>query len=180
MKLTKLQEAPNFTVTDIAGKSITLSDYRGKKIHLGFFRNVNCPFCNLRVHQLSKMRDELKAKGVEMLYFFESKPEVIKRSSFHQGVYPIPLIGDPEKRVYKQYGVESSITKMLSTAFAKGTITDFKSGTALNLPADKEATQSLIPADFLIDENFRIHKAHYGSNLNDHIAIEELRQFAGL
>ncbi|HEX5168821.1 MAG TPA: hypothetical protein VFW11_06590 [Cyclobacteriaceae bacterium] len=45
---------------------------------------------------------------------------------------------------------------------------------------DKDATQSLIPADFLIDEHFRIRRAHYGNNLNDHIAIDEIKAFAGL
>jgi peroxiredoxin Q/BCP len=59
---------------------------------------------------------------------------------------------------------------------------DLKAGGALNLPTekDKEATNTLIPADFLIDEQSKIYKAHYGKNLNDHIAIDEIKRFAGI
>jgi thioredoxin-dependent peroxiredoxin len=180
MKLTNHLQAPDFTVNDIYGKTIKLLDLKGKKIHIGFFRNVNCPFCNLRVHQLSKLSAQLKSNGVEMIYFFESKPEVIRRSSFHEGISPIPLIGDPERKIYTLYGVENSVRKMISTVFTKGALNDFKAGKALNLPHDKEATQSLMPADFLIDENFKIHKVHYGNNLNDHLAIEQIKAFAGI
>ena len=92
------------------------------------------------------------------------------------------MVGDPEKKIYVQYGVEASALKMISTLFAKGALKDFKAGGALNLPAEKdnEATQTLMPADFLIDEKFNIHKAHYGKNLNDHISIEEIKKFAGI
>jgi thioredoxin-dependent peroxiredoxin len=141
---------------------------------------VSCPFCNLRVHQLSKLSSTFRDQGLEMLYFFESKPEVIRRSSFHQGVSPIPLVGDPDKTIYKMYGVEASVVKMISTLFKQGTVKDFKTGNALNLPEDKQATQSLIPADFLIDKDFTIYKSHYGANLNDHIHIDEITAFAKL
>lgn len=180
MKLNDNAPAIDFTVTDIYGKEIKLSDFKGKKIHLGFFRNVNCPFCNLRVHQLSKFTTDFEKKGLKMIYFFESKPQVLLRSTFHQGVSPIPLVGDPDRKIYTVYGVEPSMMKMMSTFFASGTMRDMKAGKALNLPEDKDATQSLIPADFLIDEQFKIRKAYYGSNLNDHIAIDEIKAFAGL
>jgi hypothetical protein len=35
-----------------------------------------------------------------------------------------------------------------------------------------------MPADFLIDENFVIQVAHYGQNMADHIAIEDIIKFA--
>ncbi|CAN5331754.1 hypothetical protein BH23BAC2_BH23BAC2_00400 [soil metagenome] len=33
----------------------------------------------------------------------------------HNNTCPIPLISDPEKQVYKKYGIESSTLKMMST-----------------------------------------------------------------
>ncbi|MBC7126246.1 MAG: redoxin domain-containing protein, partial [Bacteroidales bacterium] len=36
MKLQEGQFAPNFTATDINGKEVKLSDYKGKKIILSF------------------------------------------------------------------------------------------------------------------------------------------------
>ncbi|RAV99972.1 redoxin domain-containing protein [Pseudochryseolinea flava] len=182
MKLHDHQTAIDFTVADIYGNKISLSDFKGMKIHLGFFRNVNCPFCNLRVHQLSKMNKTFEAHGLKLIYFFESDSKLLRKSIFHQEISPIPLIGDPQKKIYGQYGVEASAFKMISTLFVKGTMKDLKASKALQLPAekDKDATLTLMPADFLIDENFIIQKAHYGKNVNDHIAIEEIKAFAGI
>lgn len=182
MKLYSQQPAIDFSVSDIYGKNIRLSDFKGQKIHLGFFRNVNCPFCNLRVHQLSKLNSDFDRKNLKAIYFFESHPKLLLKSIFHQEISPIPLIGDPERKVYAQYGVEASMFKALSTLFSSNSSRDLKAGNALNLPKDKDrnATQTLMPADFLIDEEFNIHKAHYGKNLNDHIAVDEIKRFAGI
>jgi peroxiredoxin len=46
------------------------------------------------------------------------------------------------------------------------------------LSEDEKKVSSIIPADFLIDENGRIAKAHYGSAINDHIPIEYITEFA--
>lgn len=72
MKLRQGQEPVDFNVKDIFDNTHQLSDYRGKKILLSFFLNVNCPFCNMRVHELSKLREDLFNSGLEMLFFFES------------------------------------------------------------------------------------------------------------
>lgn len=181
MKLSKGQQAIDFTIRDAYDSEIKLSSYGGQKILLSFFRNVNCPFCNMRVHELSKMREQIERKGLKMIFFFESNTGHLKRSVFHQEVSPIPLIGDPEKQVYRQYGVEASHLKMLKTFFKSGSMGTMQQGNQLNVPKEKEkhVTQNLIPADFLIDENFIIQKAHYGSNLRDHIPVEEITSFAG-
>lgn len=180
MKLNKGQKAIDFTIKDIYGKELKLSDYKGKKILLGFFRNVNCPFCNLRVHELKKIKEDLDKKGLQMIFFFESKPEVLKQSIFHAEVSPIPLIGDPQRTIYSLYGVEPSLFKAISTVFKSGTMEAFKAGQALNLPKDNEATQTLLPADFLIDEDFNIVNAFYGKDLRGHIPIADIKAFVGL
>jgi len=182
MKLRAGQAAIDFSVKDMFGREIRLSDYKGKRILLGFFRNVNCPFCNLRVHELTKLREALESKNMVMIFMFESSNAHLKRSSFHQEVSPIPLIGDPEKKIYAQYGVEASVFKALSTLFTSGVMADFKKGNSLPLPQekDKDASQTMIPGDFLIDENFNIVKAYYGKDIRDHIAISEIKVFAGI
>lgn len=51
----------------------------------------------------------------------------------------------------------------------------------ISIPANKErdptTNQDRLPADFMIDEQFRIVKAHYGSHLNDHITMDEIKAF---
>jgi peroxiredoxin len=182
MKLKEGNLAVDFTAKDIHGNEIKLSDFKGKKIVLSFLRNVSCPFCNVRVHRLMGNSVRLQHSGVQMILFFESSPDKLLKSVLHQGISPFPLIGDPEKEVYKKYGVENSIVKMMKTFFqadVKGTMNLAKT---LDTPKekDKDASNTLIPADFFIDENFKIVKAHYGKNLEDHIDIEELKKFAGI
>jgi peroxiredoxin len=178
MKIYKGDTAKDFTIKDIYGKNVTLSDFKGKKILLGFFRNVTCPFCNLRVHELQKQKSILDSRNVQMVFLFESSTKLLSLSTFHQGISPIPLIGDPEKVIYQQYGVEPSIIGMLKTFLSPTSLRMLEEAKKLNLPKeDKASTQSLMPADFLIDENFVIQYAHYGKDMADHIPLPMIINF---
>ncbi len=180
MKRNAGDQALDFRGVNIYGNEVSLSDFKGKKIIVSFYRNVSCPFCNRRIHQIMGNNLKLKASGVQLVFLFESSNEKLKSSVFHQGISPWSLIGDPEKVIYKKYGVEQSTLKMMKTMFV-ATLGQAKKDTKeLNLPADKDASMNLVPADFLIDENFRIVKAHYGAHLDDHISIEEFKTFAGI
>ena len=122
----------------------------------------------------------MKAKGLEMIFFFESKENVLLRSSFHQEVSPIPLISDPEKKWYGVYGLESSgyksavshITTFVQTAFKAKAL-----GVPVHAMADGESI-STMPAEFLIDKGLVIKEVHYSERLNDRLEIEKIRAFA--
>lgn len=180
MKLQTGNTALDFVAKDIYGNDVRLSEYRGKKIILSFYRNVSCPFCNRRVHQIMGNNIRLKNAGVQLVFLFESSNQKLSSSVFHQGISPWPLIGDPDKKVYKQYGVEQSTLKMMKTMVVANVAQAKKETKDLNLPEDKDASMNLIPADFFIDENFKIVKAHYGKHLDDHVSIDELKAFAGI
>ncbi|MGQ1891054.1 peroxiredoxin family protein [Thermophagus sp. OGC60D27] len=180
MKLQTGNRAIDFVAKDINGNEIRLSDYRGRKIILSFFRNVSCPFCNRRVHQLMWHNNRFKNAGVQLIFLFESSNEKLLSSSFHRGISPWPLIGDPEKKIYKQYGVEQSTLKLMKTMLVANLSQAKKETKELNLPKDKDASMNLVPADFLIDEDFNIVTAHYGNHLDDHIDMDELKSFAGI
>lgn len=180
LKLKDGAYALDFTAIDVFGNPVTLSSFKGKKIILSFYRNVNCPFCNRRIHSIMGHNLRLKGSGVQLVLLFESSNKKLSDSVFHQGVSNWPLIGDPTKAVYKKYGVEASLVKTLNT-FLNSSIAKAKEDTkSFNLPEDKDATQTLIPADFFIDENFKIQKAHYGKHIDDHVTIDEILEFAGI
>lgn len=171
--------APRFAVKDIYDRLIDLDHFRGKKVFIGFFRHAGCPFCNLRVHALTKIHQEMKSKGLEMIFFFESKGNVILRSSFHQGVSPIPIIADPEKKWYAQYGLEPSFTKAsLShlSSFVQTAWRAYQQNVPLQLPLEGESF-STMPAEFLIDENLIVRKVHYAQRLNDRMDLTEVQKF---
>ena len=178
--LTKDVSAPLFSVKDVFGRMIDLSTYKDKRVLIAFFRHAGCPFCNLRVHALTKVHQEFKEKGLEMIFFFESKESVILRSTFHQEISPIPLISDPEKKWYKTFGLEESpmksaishITSFVQTAYKAST-----NGVPVHMMAAGESI-STMPAEFLLDYNLLIKRVLYSQRLNDRLAIEEIRQFA--
>ncbi len=180
MKLEKDLRAPVFKLKDIFGRTIDLNEYKDKKVFIGFFRHAGCPFCNLRVHALTKVHEELKIKGLEMIFFFESKENVLLRSIFHKEVSPIPLISDPEKKWYDAYGLESSgyksavshITSFVQTAFKASSL-----AVPIHMMADGESIKTM-PAEFLLDKGLVVKQVHYSERLNDRMNIDTIRKFA--
>lgn len=180
MKLETNLAAPTFVLNDIFGRTIDLNNYRNNRLFIGFFRHAGCPFCNLRVHALTKVHDSLKAKGMEMIFFFESKEAVLLRSVFHKEVSPIPLISDPEKKWYSAYGLENSAYKSAIshlTSFVQTAYQARKAGVPIHMMADGESINT-IPAEFLIDKGLIIKKVHYSQGLNDRISMDIVKAFA--
>jgi thioredoxin-dependent peroxiredoxin len=180
MKLEKNDLAPVFKLKDVYGRVVDLQEYKHKKVLVGFFRHAGCPFCNLRVHTLTKVQEELKRMGLEMIFFFESRESVILRSSFHQGVSPIPIISDPEKIWYRAYGLENSTVKSLVshvTSFAPTTAKAKSEGVPVHLMASGESF-STMPAEFLLDKNLRIRQVYYSERLNERLDVTDIRKFA--
>ncbi|MEQ9468355.1 MAG: redoxin domain-containing protein [Ekhidna sp.] len=171
--------APVFKLIDIFDREIDLTAYRGKKVLIAFFRHAGCPFCNTRVHNLLTNHKELKTKGLEMIFFFESKKALLLSSNFHKTISPIPLISDPEKIWYDAYGVESSALKSAKshfTSFFQKVFEAKKKGLPVHWMAGEESIKT-IPAEFLMDERGTIRKVHYASGLRDRMAMDEILKF---
>jgi peroxiredoxin len=60
--------APNFTATDINGKTVHLSDYSGKIVVIESY-NSDCPYCNnqYKTGAMQDLQKDLAAKGVVWL-----------------------------------------------------------------------------------------------------------------
>ncbi|HTF81595.1 MAG TPA: peroxiredoxin-like family protein [Cytophagales bacterium] len=171
--------APTFSLKDIYGNTIDLSSYRGKKVFIGFFRHAGCPFCNLRVHALSKAREEFRAHQLEMIFFFESASQVLLNSIFHKDISPVPIISDPQKIMYATYGIESSTAKSLKshlTSFIQTAIKAKFAKVPMHLMSGGESINTM-PAEFLLDENLIIRKLHYAQSLNDYLSFDVMRAF---
>lgn len=180
MKLEEGIQAPVFRLKDVYDRIVDLNEYQNKKLLIGFFRHAGCPFCNLRVHALTKATEEFKSKGLEMIFFFESRAKIILRSSFHQGVSPVPIISDPEREWYGRYGLEQSRYKSTMshiTSFVQ-TVIKAKSNSLPVHPMAGGESFDTMPAEFLIDRNLIIRKLHYSDRLNKRMLVDEIRQFA--
>ena len=180
MRLQENLPAPVFSLPDIFGRTIDLGQYKNHKILIGFFRHAGCPFCNLRVHALTKVHEEMNAKGLKMIFFFESKGSLLLRSRFHQEVSPIPLISDPEKQWYKAYGLEPSFGKSAMshlTSFVQTAIKASSTGVPMHAMKSGESFSTL-PAEFLVKEGLVVHDVHYSEGLNDRFSVDAIRAFA--
>jgi len=67
--------APDFSATDINGKTIKLSDYKGKIVVIESY-NSDCPFCNnqYKTGAMQKLQADLAAKGVVWLIVNPNNP----------------------------------------------------------------------------------------------------------
>lgn len=98
------EKAPEFVAKDQDGKSISLSNFKGKKLILYFYPKDNTPGCTAEACNLNDNYSELTEKGFEVVGVspdsIESHQKFIAKYnlSFH-------LIADPEKQVVNQYGV---------------------------------------------------------------------------
>lgn len=60
-------KVPNFTTTDQDGNSVSLSDYKGKKLVVFFYPKANTPTCTVEACNLRDHYKELQDAGYEIL-----------------------------------------------------------------------------------------------------------------
>lgn len=176
MKISPSQAAPTFTVKDVSGSTVSLSDYRGKKILLTFYRNVGCPICNLRFHELQGYAENFKMKNLVVLAVYESTAENMKQYLEGENPYAV-MIPNPTQDLYKLYEIESSLGKIMKGMFhgAMGKMNKGKKFFKKKIKQD--GNSSRISADFLIDERGNVNTAYYGRFVGDHLPIDEIIKF---
>lgn len=176
MKIKPKQSAPAFTVQDVYGAPINLTDFNGKKVLLSFYRNVGCPVCNIRFHELQQEATYFQSKGLVVLAVYESSAENMKQYLENDTVYA-NMIPNPDLSIYKLYEVERSMGKLMKGMF-HGALGKMKQGKKLfRKKIEQDGTKDRIGADFLISEDGTIHTAYYGNYVGDHLPVSEIKQF---
>ena len=95
--------APAFEGRNQDGKTIRLSDLKGKKVVLYFYPKDDTPGCTAEACNLRDNYTELAEKGFEVIGI---SPDNEKSHIKFRGKYQIPynLISDTEKKILKEYG----------------------------------------------------------------------------
>ena len=105
--MTKLKagdKAPNFSQLDEQGNTISLSDYKGKKLVVFFYPAANTPTCTTEACNLRDHYKELTAKGFAILGVSADSQK--KQANFKTKYsFPYPLPADEDKSVIKAFGV---------------------------------------------------------------------------
>lgn len=97
-------KAPAFTGVDQNGKSISLKDFKGKKVVLYFYPKDDTPGCTAQACNLRDHHSELLNKGFVVIGV--SVDSVKKHKKFEEKYsLPFSLIADEDHAIVKSYGV---------------------------------------------------------------------------
>jgi peroxiredoxin len=109
--------APEFTAADIGGKTINLSDYKGRIVVLESY-NLDCPFCanHFKTGAMQELQKEMTSKGVVWLMVNSVNPnnsshrtsEQAKAEWAREKLNATAWIDDSSGRVGKAYGMRTT------------------------------------------------------------------------
>jgi peroxiredoxin Q/BCP len=103
-QLTKNTKAPTFTGKDQNGKSVSLADFKGKKVVLYFYPEDDTPTCTVEACNLRDNFSLLKKNGFIVLGV---SPDEDKKHKKFETKYNLPftLIADTDHKIIDKYGV---------------------------------------------------------------------------
>src|SRR4026208_2279925 len=107
MRLKPGDTAVPFSIETLEEVVISLTQFAGKPLLLMFYRYASCPMCNLRLRDFAQHFPQLQERGLEVVAFFHSPARNIRANAGKHN-YPFHLVPDPEFKVYRSYGVETS------------------------------------------------------------------------
>ncbi len=109
--------APDFTGTDITGKTFRLSDYKGKIVVLESY-NLDCPFCHnhYRSGAMQELQKDLTSKGVIFFVVNSSSPkspsyrdpEAARKEWAAQKMQATAWLDDSSGDIGKKYGMRTT------------------------------------------------------------------------
>lgn len=102
--LEKGMKAPQFTLADSYGKSVSLSDFAGKTVVLYFYPKDNTPGCTRQACAFKAKNDEFKAKNAVVIGVSKDSSASHARFAEKYGL-PFVLLSDENLDVIKAYGV---------------------------------------------------------------------------
>lgn len=96
--------APNFSLPDQDGETISLTDFKGIRVLIYFYPKAMTPGCTVQACSLRDNIDEFKKKNVEVLGISTDKSE--KLSKFvDKEMLNFSLLSDEQHIVSEQFGV---------------------------------------------------------------------------
>lgn len=173
---------PPRMLQDVSGRAVSFPLAAGQGepalVHLQFRRFAGCPVCNLHLRSFARRHRELDMAGVREVVLFHSPADELRP---HTADLPFAVVADPDKRLYAEFGVESSPRALLDPrawlpilrAIAFATI-GILTGT-VRLPAAKPQGGRLgLPADFLIASGGLVVACKYGAHADDQWSVDEV------
>ena len=144
-KLVENSPAPNFTLSNKDGNSVSLSDFRGRKVILYFYPAASTPGCTTQACDFRDNMASLQSAGYLVLGVSKDKGDALRKFSNEENL-PFPLLSDPDLAVHNAYGTYGEKSMYGKTVMG------------------------VIRSTFVIDENGVLTHALYNVKATGHVA----------
>jgi hypothetical protein len=169
-------------LTSVLGEPVPVPDPH-RLIHLQLRRFAGCPVCNLHLRSIVARHQEIEAAGIREVVVFHSPAEELRR---HVDGLPFAVVADPDKRLYREFGVESGRRALLDPRAWRAIVWGVLRALGPVLRGRRPAPAGRphggrfgLPGDFLIDPTGRVLAAKYGEHAYDQWSVAELLHLAG-
>lgn len=127
--------APDFSLTNASGKTITLSETLQKgPVVLTWYRGGWCPYCNLTLNALQKELPNFEAAGATL---FALTPEMPDRSmsTAEKHALEFEVLSDIDNCVARDYGIVFKLTDEVAAIYEeKFGLSDYNGNESAELP----------------------------------------------
>ena len=138
-------KAPAFSLPDANGNTVSLADYKGRKVIVYFYPAASTPGCTKEACDFRDNLSELNDAGLEVVGISPDKPTKLAKFSDDQNL-TFPLLSDPDRKVLTSWG-----------AFGEKTMYG-------------KTVQGVIRSTFVVDERGKIAVAQYNIRGTGHVA----------
>jgi peroxiredoxin len=176
-----VDHVPARQLVTVMGEPVRVPDPE-RLTHLQFRRFAGCPVCNLHLRTFVTRRAEVEAAGVREVVLFHSSVDDLRP---HVADLPFDVVADPEKALYREFGVEAgprallhpkawpAILRALAVA-----LPEIARGRRPGPPNRPEGGRFGLPADFLVAPDGRVLASHHGTHVYDQWSVDELLALA--
>ncbi|SMX91392.1 MULTISPECIES: thioredoxin-dependent thiol peroxidase [unclassified Brevibacterium] len=95
--------APDFTLSNQDGKSVTLSKFKGQRVVVYFYPAAMTPGCTTEACDFRDSLSALSAAGLVVLGISPDKPEKLKKFAEKESLN-FDLLSDPDKTMMEEWG----------------------------------------------------------------------------
>ena len=178
MKINKGDKLEEITLPKDDGSIFNLSETKGKRVLLTFYRIAGCSFCNLRLYEFKKRYEEF-GKNFTHVGIFHSPVDHLKTSmKKHGSTLPFTVLADTDFKYFKKYEIERSFLKMIAAMLFKPhkIIPAIMKGF---IPIRILGYFDIAVTDILINEDGIVEEVYYAKkDIADHFEFNKIKEFS--
>ncbi|OBF83635.1 peroxiredoxin [Mycobacterium sp. 852002-51163_SCH5372311] len=96
-------KAPGFKLPDADGKTVSLADYKGRRVVVYFYPAASTPGCTKQACAFRDNLHNLNDAGIDVVGISPDKPEKLAKFRDAEGLN-FPLLSDPDRKVLTAWG----------------------------------------------------------------------------